>query len=61
MLSAIAFPSLNEADYTPEGQACPWYQERKASGSVVDCTFPSTTVVIGGAVALLAIILLGRS
>jgi len=61
MLADVVFPSLNPADYTPEGQACPWYQERKASGSVIACTFPSTTVVIAGAIGLLAMIFLGRS
>lgn len=60
LASTVAFPSQNPEDYTNLGKECPWYAERKASGSVVSCTFPSTTVVIAGAAALLALIVLGR-
>jgi hypothetical protein len=58
---AVAFPSQNPEDYTNLGKECQWYEQRKASGSVVTCQFPSTTVVIIGAVALLGFIVLGRT
>ncbi len=59
--AAVAvFPSLDPADYTAAGQACPWYSERKAAGSVVSCQFPSNTAVAVGAVAAVGLILLLR-
>jgi hypothetical protein len=40
---------------------CQWYEERKTSGSVVACQFPSTTVVIMAAAAVVGFIVLGRT
>jgi hypothetical protein len=60
--AAVSFPSQDESDYTNVGTECPWYQERKASGSQVSCQFPSTMVVIAAAAGVLAMVLIaGRS
>lgn len=58
---AVAFPSQNPEDYSALGTECKWYEQRKASGSVVTCSFPSTTVVIIAAAAVLGFIVLGRT
>jgi hypothetical protein len=58
---AVAFPSPNPADYTALGTECQWYEQRKATGSVVACQFPSTTVVIMAAAAVVGFIVLGRT
>ena len=58
---ATTFPSQNPADYTALGSECAWYEERKATGSVVACSFPSTTVVVIGAVGILGMLLLRRT
>jgi hypothetical protein len=50
------YPSLDPTDYTEAGSECAWYEERKASGSVVSCSFPSTTVVVIGAVGILGML-----
>lgn len=69
--TVAVLPSQNPADYVAAGwtipgetyqpsSPCAWYEEQKASGSVVSCQFPSTTVVIVGAVAVLGLLLLTR-
>jgi len=57
----VAFPSPNPEDYAPGATECAWYAERKASGSVVECKFPSTTFLVVAGVGLLALMVLGRS
>jgi len=59
--TAVAFPSPDPADYTAVGTECKWYEGRKAAGSVVTCAFPSTTVVIMAAAAVVGFIVLGRT
>ena len=59
--SQITFPSPYPEDYAPGATKCPWYEERKASGSVVECKFPSTTALIVAAGGLLGLMILGRS
>jgi hypothetical protein len=58
---AVAFPSQNPEDYTNLGKECQWYEQRKTSGSVVTCAFPSTTVVMIAAAAVVGFIVLGRT
>jgi hypothetical protein len=59
--TAVAFPSQNPEDYTALGKECQWYEQRKATGSVIGCQFPSTTVVIIAAAAVVGFIVLGRT
>ncbi len=60
ILGDVAFPSQNPEDYAKLGSECPWYQERKASGSVVSCQFPSTTFLVGAAAVAVLLIVVTR-